>query len=457
MQKITWCQCADDLVAFLFPFYVLRINLSFLFTEFLRRVSPSVSRGSRNEWENFFLSLDLYIHTWFSYLASQFHYSSSHRVCKPSLSLFFFFSFIILFLFPSTVTQHKFMGKKIVFNISSEFQLKALLGEGAYGVVCSAIHKPTGEIVAIKKIEPFDKTLFSLRTLREIKLLKHFNHENIISIFDIQKPASFESFNEVYIIQELMQTDLHRVIVTQDLTDDHIQYFIYQTLRAVKILHGSNVIHRDLKPSNLLLNSNCDLKVCDFGLARIDNGTNTNGMEYNSGMTEYVATRWYRAPEVMLTAAKYTRAIDIWSCGCILAELFLKRPLFPGKDYRHQLVLIFEVLGTPSGEDFFNIKSKRAREYIRTLPVYALTPLSKILPHVNPLGVDLLSKMLVFDPNKRITAAEALKHPYLATYHDPEDEPSGTPIPADFFEFDKFKEHLTAKDLKKLLWNEVFS
>lgn len=347
------------------------------------------------------------------------------------------------------------MGKRIVFNISSEFQLKALLGEGAYGVVCSAIHKPTGEIVAIKKIEPFDKPLFALRTLREIKILKHFHHENIISIFDLQKPDCFENFNEVYLIQELMQTDLHRVITTQNLTDDHIQYFIYQTLRAVKILHGSNVIHRDLKPSNLLINSNCDLKLCDFGLARIADDPEAED-SLNTGMTEYVATRWYRAPEVMLTAAKYTKAMDIWSCGCILAELFLKRPLFPGKDYRHQLMLIFGIVGTPVGEDLLNIESRRAREYIATLPTFSPVPLRRILPEVNPLGVDLLQKMLAFDPRKRISASDALKHPYLRIYHDPLDEPEGEPIPSTFFEFDKYKEALTTKDLKMLLWREVF-
>lgn len=353
------------------------------------------------------------------------------------------------------------MGKKIVFNISSEFQLKALLGEGAYGIVCSAIHKPSGEVVAIKKIEPFDKPLFSLRTLREIKILKHFQHENIINIFDIQKPSSFENFNEVYIIQELMQTDLHRVISTQKLSNDHIQYFIYQTLRGLKVLHGSNIIHRDLKPSNLLLNSNCDLKICDFGLARIDDNDNPLGNRIddstNSGMTEYVATRWYRAPEVMLTAAKYTKAIDIWSCGCILAELFLKRPLFPGKDYRHQLILIFELLGTPEGDDLASIQSRRARDYIMTLPRYQKIPLNKILPDLDSLGIDLLEKMLLFNPKKRITAKEALEHPYLSTYHDPTDEPEGSPIPSTFFEFDKFKNELSIKDLKKLLWNEVHS
>lgn len=352
------------------------------------------------------------------------------------------------------------MGKKIVFNISSDFQLKSLLGEGAYGIVCSAIHKPTREIVAIKKIEPFDKPLFALRTLREIKILRYFQHENIISVFDIQRPDSFENFNEVYIIQELMQTDLHKVIATQKLTDDHVQYFIYQTLRGVKILHGSNVIHRDLKPSNLLINSNCDLKICDFGLARIIDAENDNEEAIDSkqsGMTEYVATRWYRAPEVMLTAAKYSKAMDIWSCGCILAELFAKRPICPGKDYRHQLMLIFSIIGTPTIEDLQCIESKRAREYILSLPKYESRPWEEMFPNINPMGLDLLKKMLVFDPNKRITAADALRHPYLKNYHDPTDEPEGQPISPSFFEFDHYKDVLTTKDLKKLLWNEIFA
>lgn len=323
-----------------------------------------------------------------------------------------------------------------------------------------------------------------MRTLREIKILKYFEHENIISIFDIQRPDTFDNFNEVYIIQELMQTDLHRVIQTQDLTDDHIQYFIYQTLRGLKMIHGANVIHRDLKPSNLLINSNCDLKICDFGLARIAEdvdagpGSNTGQHGGNGGggaMTEYVATRWYRAPEVMLTAAKYSKAMDVWSCGCILAELFARRPLFPGRDYRHQLLLIFNLIGTPgaggnggnSSAELACIDSPRAREYIASLPQYRspedwtpwLSNSSKRGSNnpVSPLGLDLLRRMLVFDPSQRITAAEALAHPYLAAYHDPRDEPQGTPIHSEFFAFDNYKDVLTTKDLKKLLWNEIFT
>lgn len=371
------------------------------------------------------------------------------------------------------------MGKRIVFNISSEFQLQSLLGEGAYGVVCSAKHKPSGEIVAIKKIEPFEKPLFSIRTLREIKILKHFQHENIISIFDVQKPSSFEQFNEVYIIQELMQTDLHRVIVTQELSEDHVQYFVYQTLRALKVLHGSNVIHRDLKPSNLLLNSNCDLKICDFGLARIvseratdgdahvdadDTDDNSPSSAANdgdpaiSGMTEYVATRWYRAPEVMLTAAQYSKSMDVWSCGCILAELLGKQPLFPGKDYRDQLILIFQTLGTPTEQELVKlVENRRAREYIRSLPKHPKINWRRRLPNASAAALDLLDRMLQFDPRLRITATEALSHPYLVSYHDPDDEPEGTPIPSSFFQFDQWKSRLNTKDLKRLLWNEIVS
>jgi mitogen-activated protein kinase 1/3 len=155
--------------------------------------------------------------------------------------------------------------------------------------------------------------------------------QRFISFRCVTAPSNWP-FPYLYVVltnfKELMETDMHRVIRTQDLSDDHCQYFIYQTLRALKAMHSANVLHRDLKPSNLLLNANCDLKVCDFGLAR-----SAASQEDNSGfMTEYVATRWYRAPEIMLTFKEYTKAIDVWSIGCILAEMLSGKPLFPGKD-----------------------------------------------------------------------------------------------------------------------------
>ena len=167
----------------------------------------------------------------------------------------------------------------------------------------------------------------------------------IIAIKDIMVPPNVASFNDVYIVYELMDTDLHQIIrSSRPLSDDHIQYFVYQLLRGLKYIHSANVLHRDLKPSNLLLNANCDLKICDFGLARTGGGERG---EY----TEYVVTRWYRAPELLLTCSEYTAAIDVWSVGCILAELLGRKPLFPGKDYVNQLHLITKLLGTPSEED----------------------------------------------------------------------------------------------------------
>ncbi|CCE86914.1 Piso0_005436 [Millerozyma farinosa CBS 7064] len=361
--------------------------------------------------------------------------------------------------------------RKIIFNISSNFQALQVIGEGAYGVVCLAVHKPTGIKVAIKKLEPFEKPLLCLRALREIKLLGYFRkHENIVSIFDIQKPLDFDSFKEIYLIQEYMPSDLHKTIATQNLTDDHIQYFIYQILRGLKLIHSANVIHRDLKPSNILINENCDLKICDFGLARLDvlnNSSRGRSSPNISILTEYVATRWYRAPEIMLTSSQYSTAVDMWSVGCILAELFTCIPLFPGNDYKHQLILIFQLLGSPSEEDLTCIKSQRAKSYIRTLPQYKPLNFDRVFNRhpnrlkrhggrpINPLGLDLLKRLLVFNPEHRITVSEALQHPYVATYHDPNDEPSIEPIPAEEFDFDKSKDQLDVNDLKKKLYEET--
>ncbi|KAI9401239.1 hypothetical protein POPTR_001G099900v4 [Populus trichocarpa] len=225
-----------------------------------------------------------------------------------------------------------------LFEVSSKYVPPVRpIGRGAYGIVCAAVNSETHEEVAIKKIgNAFDNIIDAKRTLREIKLLCHMDHENVIAMRDIIRPPKMEAFNDVYIVYELMDTDLHQIIRSeQSLNDDHCQYFLYQLLRGLKYVHSANVLHRDLKPSNLLLNSNCDLKIGDFGLARTTAETDF--------MTEYVVTRWYRAPELLLNCSEYTAAIDIWSVGCILGEIMTREPLFPGKDYVHQLRLITEV------------------------------------------------------------------------------------------------------------------
>ncbi|KAK7437893.1 mitogen activated protein kinase [Stygiomarasmius scandens] len=350
--------------------------------------------------------------------------------------------------------------RKVRFNVGTQYQVLDVVGEGAYGIVCSAVHRPSGRKVAIKKIAPFDHSMFCLRTLRELKLLKFLSEagvsENIISVLDIIKPPSLEAFKEVYLIQELMETDMHRVIRTQDLSDDHAQYFVYQTLRALKALHSADVIHRDLKPSNLLLNANCDLKVCDFGLARSVKTAEPSGTE-TGFMTEYVATRWYRAPEIMLTFKQYTKAIDVWSVGCILAEMLSGKPLFPGRDYHHQLTLILDVLGTPTLDEFYAITTRRSRDYIRALPFRKKRPFSQLFPNANPLAIDFLTKTLTFDPKKRITVEEALAHPYLEAYHDPDDEPVAPPLDPEFFEFDLHKDDISREQLKELLYEEIMT
>jgi mitogen-activated protein kinase 7 len=262
---------------------------------------------------------------------------------------------------------------------------------------------------------------------------------------DIWRPAG-ENFQEIYLVQELMEADLHQIIRSQQpLTDSHFQYFIYQILRGLKYIHSANALHRDLKPGNILVNANCELKICDFGLARgLMEKPDPTGF-----MTEYVATRWYRAPEIMLSFQNYTKAIDIWSVGCIFAEMLGGKVLFPGRDYVHQLNLILNVLGNPSEDTVKRIGSPRAQDYIRSLPHMPKQQFSKIYPKATDKAIDLLEKLLDFDPAKRITVEEALEHPYLEVYHDESDEPT-----QDAFDFG-FESANTIETIKSYILEEI--
>ncbi|XP_059660646.1 mitogen-activated protein kinase 3-like [Cornus florida] len=333
------------------------------------------------------------------------------------------------------------------FEITSKYRSPIVpIGRGAYGIVCSVLDSETNEMVAIKKIaDAFDSYVDAKRTLREIKLLRHLNHENVISIRDVIPPPLRRDFSDVYITTELMDTDLHQIIRSkQSLSEEHCQYFLYQILRGLKYVHSANVIHRDLKPSNLLVNANCDLKICDFGLARPNSE--------NDFMTEYVVTRWYRAPELLLNSSNYTGAIDVWSVGCIFMELMNRKPLFPGKDHVHQFRLLTELLGTPTESDLGFVRNEGSRKYIRQLPQHPRQQLAKVFPHIGPLAIDLMDKMLTFDPAKRITVEEALAHPYLANIHDRDDEPV-CPEP---FSFD-FEQALGEEQMKDMIYQEALA
>lgn len=296
------------------------------------------------------------------------------------------------------------------FEITSRYVDLNPVGMGAFGLVCSAKDQLTAQNVAIKKImKPFGTPVLSKRTYRELKLLKHLRHENLICLSDI----FISPLEDIYFVTELLGTDLHRLLMTRPLEKQFIQYFLYQILRGLKYVHSAGVVHRDLKPSNILVNENCDLKICDFGLARIQ----------DTQMTGYVSTRYYRAPEIMLTWQKYDVEVDIWSTGCIFAEMLEGKPLFPGKDHVHQFSIITELLGSPPEDVIHTICSENTLRFVKTLPRRERIPLASKFRNADPEAIDLMEKMLVFDPKKRITAAEALAHPYLAPYHDPSDEP----------------------------------
>lgn len=201
------------------------------------------------------------------------------------------------------------------FTLPKRYEIIEALGAGAYGTVVSAYDtkKGKGKKVAIKKIErTFEHHLYAKRTLREIKILRLLQHDNIIDIKTILKPKTLKEFNEIYVVFELMETDLGSIIKSdQELTLDHVRFFMYQILRGMKYTHSAGILHRDLKPRNILVNSNCDLKICDFGLARADIPE-----LYEAGsMTDYISTRWYRAPELLMGSEDYTESIDMWAIG----------------------------------------------------------------------------------------------------------------------------------------------
>lgn len=271
-----------------------------------------------------------------------------------------------------------------------------------------------------------------------------------------------------------MECDLAAIIRSgQPLTDAHFQSFIYQILCGLKYIHSANVLHRDLKPGNLLVNADCELKICDFGLAR---GFSVDPHENAGYMTEYVATRWYRAPEIMLSFQSYTKAsksqsgtserlrrkkkterisltlaiVDVWSVGCILAELLGGRPFFKGRDYVDQLNQILHILGTPNEETLSRIGSPRAQDYVRNLPFMPKKSFPSLFPQANPDALDLLDKMLSFDPSSRISVEQALEHPYLHIWHDPSDEPD---CPTTFnFDFEVIDE---VPEMRRVILEEV--
>ena len=390
------------------------------------------------------------------------------------------------------------------------------VGRGSFGTLVSAKDNKTGKTVAIKRVEGGGGTMGtdrheSKKLLREMRLLQHFQNENVMTLYDILTPpgegggggggsggasggssvsgsssdgaggacaggvadmvsdigdgsadctngtggsgSTQRGWRQIfYLVQDLMDTDLHRVIQSaakgqQALTDNHIRCFTYQVVRGIYACHSAQVLHRDLKPSNLLVNKDCTLRIGDFGLAR---GVDEAASEANQ-LTEYVVTRWYRAPELLCGNESYGLPIDLWSIGCILAEMLGRTPLFPGRDVLTQLKLIVTIVGVPDHAALKTfVNNDKAIDFILQIAKQAPPPqpLHERYPNAPPGAVDLLSRLLAFDPSKRISAADALTHPFLKPLHDLNTEPTATP-------FDFSFEAASDPELKELLEAEV--
>lgn len=301
-----------------------------------------------------------------------------------------------------------------------EFEMIKKINEGTYGVVYKARDKKTGEIVALKKVKMnICGDGFPLSSLREINILLSFNHQSIVDV----KEVVVDDYDGTFMVMEHMEYDLKGLmkVKKQPFSIGEIKSLMEQLLEGVKYLHDNWVIHRDLKTSNILLNNEGQLKICDFGLSR----------QYGSPMKPYtpvVVTLWYRAPELLLGAKEYSTAIDMWSVGCIMAELIAKEPLFGGKTEVEQLDKIFRTLGTPDEKIWPGLsklpgsKAKFVKQPYNLLRKKFRATSFTGLPVLSELGYDLLEKLLTYDPEKRITAKDALLHDWFNEAHLPKSD-----------------------------------
>lgn len=319
------------------------------------------------------------------------------------------------------------------------------MGSGAYGEVFRCQNTKTGQNVAVKWVRNFaEDPLFGKRILREIKILSAMDHENLLRMTDLL-PVPSPDFDDVYIEMPHIHTDLHRVIHSpMNLSEAQSQAFVCQILRGLKYLHSAGVVHRDLKPANVLVNADCTLKVADFGLAR---GRHSEDDE----LTDYVVTRWYRAPELMLLPSGYFEAVDLWSVGCIVAELIAREVLFPGTDTVDMLRRIAATLGFDVKQDLTWVPPRYMQQITSVVQQLGIsgapeTPLEQRVPKASQDCVDLMRRLLAKVPSQRISTVEALDHPYIVHLRDPEGERDAPrPFPWDFDGYEPSKQALKEK------------
>ncbi|XP_054393351.1 cyclin-dependent kinase 3 isoform X3 [Pongo abelii] len=291
------------------------------------------------------------------------------------------------------------------------FQKVEKIGEGTYGVVYKAKNRETGQLVALKKIRlDLEMEGVPSTAIREISLLKELKHPNIVRLLDV-----VHNERKLYLVFEFLSQDLKKYMDStpgSELPLHLIKSYLFQLLQGVSFCHSHRVIHRDLKPQNLLINELGAIKLADFGLAR------AFGVPLRT-YTHEVVTLWYRAPEILLGSKFYTTAVDIWSIGCIFAEMVTRKALFPGDSEIDQLFRIFRMLGTPSEDTWPGVT--QLPDYKGSFPKWTRKELEEIVPNLEPEGRDLLMQLLQYDPCQRITAKTALAHPYFSS---PEPSPA---------------------------------
>ncbi|KAI8127969.1 hypothetical protein FF38_04847 [Lucilia cuprina] len=327
----------------------------------------------------------------------------------------------------TTKAQDKHKMSEIDEGISKIFDIKKRLGKGAYGIVWKALDKRTNETIAVKKIfDAFRDETDAQRTFREIIFLKAFrNHPNIVKLHNVYKASNNL---DIYLIFEYMESDLHNIIKRGTILKDiHKRYIMYQLINAIKYIHSGNVIHRDLKPSNVLIDSKCRCKLADFGLARSVANRSLSGDHNDIGsdkpaellLTDYVATRWYRAPEILVASKRYTKGIDMWSLGCILAEMIRGKPVFQGSSTINQIEKIVYTLPDITEQDIRSVGAGFGSVLLnKQILKDKKTTLNELLCGATGDALDLVKSLLVLDPMGRLTAHQALNHTYVEKFRN---------------------------------------
>mmetsp|Transcript_8527 Transcript_8527/g.14724 ORF Transcript_8527/g.14724 Transcript_8527/m.14724 type:complete len:321 (+) Transcript_8527:201-1163(+) len=276
------------------------------------------------------------------------------------------------------------------------------LGEGTYGIVYKAKKRDTNEIVALKRIRlDSEEEGVPCTAIREISLLKELKHPNIVRLYDV-----IHTEKKLTLVFEFSDQDLKNYIddFSGEVAPETVKSFLYQLINGVGYCHEHRVLHRDLKPQNLLINRKGELKLADFGLAR------AFGIPVRSYSHE-VVTLWYRAPDVLMGSRKYSTPIDLWSAGCIFAEMTTGTPLFPGVNVQDELLRIFRVLGTPSEKTWPGVA--QLPEFDAEWPEFPTLPIEAYLPTLSENGQDLFLKLCAYQPEHRLTCEQALQHPYF--------------------------------------------